>query len=67
MGLNHRAKNEKAGKSGFNDQFGFQGFLLFTIQKTCQQTCREYNDQNIHHVLLIIYPQITQIFADKIG
>jgi len=66
MGLDNSGKNKQAGKNGFNSQLGFEDFLFFTIKKPRQQTCSAYHDQNIHHVLLITYPQITQIFADFI-
>jgi hypothetical protein len=66
MGLDNSAKNKQGGENGFNSQLGFKDFLFFTIKKPRQQTCSEYNDQNIHHGLLITYPQITQIFGDFI-
>jgi hypothetical protein len=64
MGLNDRGKNKQRRKKGFNRQLGRLNLLLFTIKKAGQQTRSEHHNQNIHRVLIIIYPQITQISTD---
>ena len=64
MELKGCGHDKKRGKEGFNRQFGFLSLLFFTIQEGNHQTSSEYNNQDIHRVLINTYPQITQINAD---